>query len=68
MTSQEKLAQYALDHYQAGGQWVYECFDAADYQEFLDNAGGDINRARRALRRHWELVQERYEDARAEIF
>lgn len=50
------LRQYALDNYEAGGQWVYETHDAADYQKYLDKAAGDIAAAKRALRAYWELI------------
>jgi len=63
-----ELQRYAQDHYESGGHWVVECFDAGDYQEYLDQASGDIARARRALKRHWQQVQQRCDEVRAEIF
>lgn len=64
----EELKKFALDNYNEGGHWVFECFDAADYQEYLDEAGGDLDRAREALRDHWALVEEQCQAVRNEIF
>jgi len=52
----EALKAYALAHYDNGGEWVFETQDRADYQSVLDNVGGDINKAKQSLRKHWELI------------
>jgi hypothetical protein len=31
MNELETLEQYALDHYEDGGHWIYETFSASDY-------------------------------------
>ena len=52
------LEQYALGNYEAGGHWVYECFDKADYAEYLEEAHGDVLAAKAALKKYWELVND----------
>lgn len=63
-----ELERYALDHYEAGGHWVAECFGAGDYQEYLDQAGGDLALAQAALQAYWIQVQGRYQEVQAEVF
>ena len=53
-----ELEDYALANYSKGGHWVFECFGRDDYQEYLDEAGGDLAAAKAALKRYWELVVE----------
>lgn len=48
------LEAYALANYEAGGHWVYETHNAADYQEILDGANGNVEAAKKALREYWE--------------
>lgn len=50
------LEQYALTNYEAGGHWVYECFDVADYMEYLEEAHGDAVKAKAKLKDYWELT------------
>lgn len=56
------LETYALENYNEGGHWVYETYDTADYQEFLDEANGDIEVAKANLKHYWELMTERERD------
>ena len=51
------LRQYALDNYEAGGHWVYETHEDADLQEYLDEANGDIAKAKTLVRHLWELTE-----------
>ena len=50
------LRQYALDNYEAGGHWAYETHEDADFQEYLDEANGNMKAAKRSLRAYWELI------------
>jgi hypothetical protein len=56
------LEQYALDNYEAGGHWVYECFGAEDYDQYLTEANGNLSAAMAALKDYWELVCDRERD------
>jgi hypothetical protein len=51
------LEQYALDNYEAGGHWVYECFSKDDYTEYLNEANGDLTIAKAELKKYWELAK-----------
>ena len=53
MTDTKTLEAYAMQHYEAGGHWVVETYGAADYQAVLDEAGGDIDEAKAALKKAW---------------
>ena len=50
------LRQYALDNYEAGGHWAYETHEDVDFQEYLDEANGNMEAAKRSLRAYWELI------------
>jgi len=52
------LQQYALDNYEEGGHWVYETHEAREYQEYIDEAAGDIAKAKKLVREYWELMTE----------
>lgn len=56
------LEQWALDNYEAGGHWVYECFGREDYEEYLTAADGDLSLAKTRLQQHWTLICEREKD------
>ena len=56
------LEAYALANYEAGGHWVVECFDDAEYAEYLEEAGGDVEAAKAALKAYWELMVDRERD------
>ena len=60
------LEQYALDNYEEGGHWVYECFSADDYRDILDKANGDIKRAKTLIKKSWELTKEQAAETRWE--
>ena len=62
MTAIKELQDYAAANYEEGGHWVYECYDVADYQEALDEVGGDVVRAKANLKAYWELVCDRERD------
>lgn len=55
---QKILQQYALDNYEEGGHWVYETHEAADYQGYLDEANGNIAKAKKLVREYWKLTLE----------
>jgi len=52
------LQDFALAHYEHGGDWVYECFDTADYQEVLDYHRGNLDSAKSALKARWEHLHQ----------
>jgi hypothetical protein len=54
----EALRQFALDNYEEGGHWIYETTDLHEYQEYLDEANGDIAKAKKLIREHWKLLLE----------
>ena len=58
------LEQYALDHYEEGGHWVYETHDKKDYQKILLRTFS-LEQAKREIRDDWELTQEQYNEVRA---
>ena len=58
MTKTEQLIAYATDCYEAGGHWIVECWDAADYNDLLEEVGGDVELAKAALKQQWELTNE----------
>jgi len=53
MTDTETLEAYAMQHYEAGGHWIVETFGPADYQAIVDAAGGNMAKAKAALKREW---------------
>lgn len=61
----KKLEQYALDNYEEGGHWVVECFDRADYDLYIEEAGGDLDLALQALKEYWTLIEERAQEIRS---
>lgn len=58
----EALEAFALENYEAGGHWVYETHDRADYEQVLHRAGGDLEEAKAALRQYWGLMNDRRAD------
>ena len=52
------LEAYAMQHYETGGHWVVETYETADYQAALDAAGGDIDKAKAAIKRAWLFLVE----------
>jgi hypothetical protein len=55
----EHLKQYALDHYEEGGHWVYETYSDNDYVEVLNEHSDDLEKALKDIRYHWELLVQR---------
>jgi hypothetical protein len=53
MTKAQALEAYAIQHYSAGGNWIAETYETADYQQVVDAAGGDIDEAKAAIKRAW---------------
>lgn len=67
-TETRALEAFALAHYEAGGHWVYETHGAEDYLAILAEAGGDMDRARAALRADWERTESYAAEIRSEAF
>jgi hypothetical protein len=61
----KELEQYALYNYEQGGQWVVECFDRGDYDRYIAEAGGDLNKAKKALKKYWLLIEGQARECRA---
>jgi len=57
------LEDYARDHYEEGGHWVYETYDTEDYEKLLLSVSC-IEDAKKQLKDFWELKQGVYEDVR----
>lgn len=53
MTAIKQLQDFALANYEGGGHWVYETFDAADYQEVLNENNGNMELCEARLRKYW---------------
>lgn len=54
MSKIQQLQQFAMDNYEAGGHWVAECWDAADYNDVLELCGGDVELAKARIQEDWE--------------
>jgi hypothetical protein len=63
MTDTETLEAYALDNYEAGGHWIVETFGPADYQAIVDAAGGNMAKAKTALKKEWLFMNMRESEA-----
>jgi len=57
----QSLKQYALDNYEAGGHWVFETYSDAEYAEVL-RGSQSIEAAKEAIKRDWELCEERKQE------
>lgn len=57
-TAIRELQDYAFAHYEQGGDWVYECFDTADYQEVLDYYRGNMEITKSVLKARWEAMRQ----------
>ena len=55
-TAIKELQDFANTNYEDGGHWVYEAFDAADYQEVLDGHNGNVEQAKAQLREYWQRM------------
>lgn len=62
MSKISQLQQFALDNYELGGHWVYECWDTADYEDVLAKCGGDLEAACGMIQRDWEFTNEREQE------
>lgn len=62
----KELERYALEHYEAGGHWVYECWVDEDYDSLLKAKGMDLKAAREYLQYYWELTNEQQAETRWE--
>jgi soluble cytochrome b562 len=66
MNEIETLEQYALDHYEDGGHWIYETFSASDYAQALAEAGS-LQAAKKAIKREWETLRRARKELRLVI-
>ena len=55
------LEAYAMSNYEDGGHWVVETYTDSDYQAIIDEAAGDADKAKAALKKAWLflVMQER---------
>lgn len=63
MTDTKTLEAYAMQHYEAGGHWIVETYNDADYQAVLDEAGGNMAKAKAALKKAWLFLVEQQAEA-----
>ena len=54
----DQLKAYAMEHYEAGGHWIFETYSDADYQREIDFAGGSFAKAKKALKLEWKIINE----------
>lgn len=60
--SVQALKDYALANYEAGGHWVYETYDNADYLAIVHEAEGNVERAKELVKEAWEFICEREQE------
>ena len=58
----EALKAYALANYEAGGHWIYETYDTADYEAIVAEAEGNLERAKELVKEAWEFMLEREQE------
>lgn len=63
MTDTETLKAYAMQHYEAGAHWIVETYGDTDYQAVLDEAGGNMAKAKAALKKAWRFLVEQQAEA-----
>jgi hypothetical protein len=51
------LKAYALEHYDDGGHWIYECYDKGDYVNRLEESNFDVEKAKTLIHKEWELLE-----------
>jgi hypothetical protein len=56
MTGVQELEQFALAHYDQGGHWIVECWGSVDYECLLRENSNDVELAKEALKREWEIT------------
>lgn len=59
----DTLKAYALANYEAGGHWIAETYDTADYVRALEKAGGSVSKAKAALKNEWLFLNMREAEA-----
>lgn len=58
MSKINQLQEFAIKNYEAGGHWVVECFSQSDYTEYIQKAGGNVQKACKLIKEYWELINE----------
>ena len=56
MTGVKELEKFALAHYDQGGHWIVECWEAVDYECLLRECNNDLDLARQELEREWKIT------------
>jgi hypothetical protein len=56
MNKTQRLIAFATENYEAGGHWIVETWDAADYNDLMEEVGGDVELAKERLQQQWELT------------
>jgi hypothetical protein len=64
----EQMKQWCQDHYEDGADTMVECWSTADYQDLLNDYGGNAKKAMSALKRIAAIYAERQADARNSAF
>lgn len=62
----DALRDFALAHYEQGGEWVFETYDTGDYVKALEEAGWDVDAAKDALQDSWALISATARDIEGE--
>lgn len=57
------LKKWCEEHYNQGADTMVECWDTQDYDELLDDAGGNYYKALETLKRIAAIYKERQIDA-----
>ena len=65
-TDVKELKSYALAHYEEGGHRAYECWGDEEYEDLIEEVGGDVDVAKKHLRKWWEFVNEQQAETRWE--
>ena len=60
------LEQFARDHYEVGGHWIYETYSDEEYREAYRKANNDLEVTKQQLRHTWELWESVYGEMRYE--
>jgi len=59
MEAVAELENYAKDHYEEGGHWVFETYNLDAYIEVLTLTRGNVPEAKKMLRDNWTRINER---------
>lgn len=64
----ETLKAYAVTNYNNGMDTFVECYDTAEWQELLDECGGDVEETKKFMDQLADVYRDRQADARNSAF